>query len=184
MKRRALLSALPLAFPLALLAACADDAARSHLWGFGDPVRGAALNAPRQFGDLSRWQGQPDQAALALVQIEFLAQALATDPFYTAQVSPTVVIQLQQARDQARDHLGIRRDAAPEAVMAALRQAAAAVRDGRMASAEAALSGPDFTLGGAATLRRLSALPRLPRASEAAGAVNAELRRMDGSPRR
>ena len=34
------------------------------------------------------------------------------------------------------------------------------------------------------TLRRLAALPRLPRASEAAGAVNAELRRMDGSPRR
>lgn len=181
MKRRALLPALALP---AILAACAEDAAFNYLGGIGDPVRGAALNAPRQFGDLSRWRGQPDQAALAIVQIEFLADALANDPYWYAQVSPLVVMQLQRAREETRQYLGIPADAAPDNVMGALRRAADAVKAGRMASAETALSGPDFTLGGAAALRRLSNPPRLPRATEAAGAVSAELHRLDGRPGR
>ncbi|HWL82207.1 MAG TPA: hypothetical protein VNR89_14755 [Roseomonas sp.] len=178
MNRRALLATL--GFPALLLAACTTaDPAGSYLFGIGSPVRGAALNAPFQFGNLSRWQGQPGRAALAVVQIEFLADALANDPYWSARTSPTVVIQMQQARREVRDYLGIPEAAPPEAVMGALRQAAEALDRGSPAAAEAALQGPAFSRGGAETLRLLASMPRLPRAAAAAGGVNAEMTRQD-----
>ncbi|MDJ0390539.1 hypothetical protein QMO56_20720 [Roseomonas sp. E05] len=177
MNRRTLLAALALP---TLLAACATpDPAGSYLLGIGSPVRGAALNAPNLFGDLSRWQGQPGGAALAVVQIEYLAEALAEDPYWSTRTSPTVVMQMQWARREVRDHLGIHGGAPPEAVMGALRQAAEALDRGSRAAAEAALQGPAFSRGGAETLRLLASMPRLPRSAEAAGAVNAEMARQD-----
>src|SRR5687768_9439913 len=53
--RRALLRCLPLL--AATAAGCATDPGGDYLAGFGDPVRGAALNAPRNLGDTSRWAG-------------------------------------------------------------------------------------------------------------------------------
>ncbi len=67
-----------------------------------------------------------------------------------------------------------------EAVIGALRRAAAALDAGSQVRAEAALAAPAvFTLGPRATLARLAALPPLPRTGEAAGAAAAELDRLD-----
>ena len=71
---------------LALIGGCADPAAE-HLGGFGDPVRGAALNAPRLLGDTSRLAGNPAQAARAAVQLEVLADAFRNDPRYGPETS-------------------------------------------------------------------------------------------------
>lgn len=174
MRRRTLTHGL-----LPVLAGCAIDPDAPYLGGIGDPVRGAALNAPRQFGDLSRWNGDPAGAARAVADLEFLADALASDPIWAPQVQPTVLIQLRQARREARSALGVAPGAPGDGVAQALRTAATAIGAGSMARAEAALSTPAFTAGPRRTLDRLAALPRLPRAAEAAGAVAAELERID-----
>ncbi|MFC3125723.1 hypothetical protein ACFOD4_11655 [Pseudoroseomonas globiformis] len=167
-----------------LLAACATDPARSYLGGVGVSLRGAAMNAPFQFGDLSRWHGQPDRAALAIVQIEYLAETLANDSYWNQKVSPLVTMQMERARDEAREALGIASGAQPELVMRQLRQAAQSLQDGQRGAAVEALGGPAFSLGGEGTLRALSSLPRLPRSAEAAGAVNAEITRLDNERNR
>ncbi|MDB5370470.1 MAG: hypothetical protein JWP20_2028 [Roseomonas sp.] len=161
---------------LPLLAGCGTrDPAAAYLGPAGDPVRGAALNAPFQFGDFSASLGQPGRTALSVVQLEFLADRLPQDAYWQANVSSMTVMQLQMARAETRRALGIAPDAPPDRVMASLRRAAAAAEALDQASARAALSGPDFPLGGAETLRRLASLPDLPRAGEAAGAVNNDM---------
>ncbi|GGG45129.1 hypothetical protein GCM10010964_35660 [Caldovatus sediminis] len=173
--RRPLLLALP-----AFGAACSADPAAEYLFGIGDPVRGAALNAPRLLGDTAQYAGRPAAAARAVVQLEFLAHALATEPRYAPEVQSTVLFQLRAARAEAREALGIAPDAPPEAVMDRLRAAADALEAGSPARAEAALDAPRiFALGPRATLARLGALPPLPHTREAAGAVAAELDRLE-----
>jgi hypothetical protein len=165
MNRRLLLT-LPL-----LLAACEADPSGAPVLDLGDPVRRAALNAPRQFGDLSVWQGQPVQAALAVVQIEFLADALPNDPIYRT-TAGIVQVQLAQARAEIRQYLGIAAEVPPAEVMAALREVAATLDQGLRARAEAAVARPGFAPG---LLGRLAALPRLPTVSAAAGTVYQEI---------
>ncbi|HEY0419114.1 MAG TPA: hypothetical protein VGC80_06310, partial [Acetobacteraceae bacterium] len=58
------------------LAGCETDPNAPYLWGIGDPVRGAALRAPRNFGEPSRWVGSPANATVAVEQQEFLASEL------------------------------------------------------------------------------------------------------------
>lgn len=182
MNRRILLAALGLP---ALLAACAsEDPAASYLGGIGNSVRGAALNAPSQFGDLSRWRGQPGRAAIAVAQVEFLADQLTNDPYWSQNISGLVPLQMQMARTEIRDYLGIHADAPPALVMTALRRANDGMETGSPAAAEAALQGPAFSRGGAGTLRLLSDMPRLPRTAEAAGAVNADMNRLDNQRHR
>jgi hypothetical protein len=163
---------------LALLGGCADPAAE-HLFGIGDPVRGAALNAPALLGDTSRLAGRPGRAALAAVQIEVLADAFENDPRYRHEVSGAALHTARLGRAEMRRAIGIAPDAPPGPVIAQLREATAALDAGSRARAEAALSGPIFPTGGSATLGRLAALPRLPAVAEAAGQANAEIRRID-----
>ena len=160
-------------------AGCVADPASSWLGGAGDPVRGAALNAPRLLGDTSRYQGDPAGAALAAVQLEFLDQQFRTNPNYMHNVSGATLFSVRAGRTEMRDAIGIAQDAPPDAVMAQLREAAAAIQGGSMARAEAALSGPFFPAGSAETLRRLATLPMLPRVRDAAGAANREIARSD-----
>ncbi|WP_237214807.1 hypothetical protein, partial [Falsiroseomonas oryziterrae] len=148
--------------------------------GTGDPVRGAALSAPRMLGDTAQLRGRPAEAARAAVQLEFLAEEFRSNPRYMHDVSGAAQHALRQGRAEMRQAIGIAPDAPPEAVIAQLREAAAALDAGSLARAEAALSGPIFPAGSAATLQRLAALPFLPRVSEAAGAANAEMSRLDG----
>jgi len=172
----ALLSAL-------VLAACSASPGTPWLGGLGDPVRGAAMRAPFTLGDTSRWSGRPAEAAEAAAELEFLANEFATNPRYAPEANPAVSQQLDAARREMRGYLGIAPDAAPELVMAGLRRAAAGLRAGSRAQAEAALSGPAFVYGPAATLGRLASMPRLPRVSEAAGGVAAEIDRLERSRR-
>jgi len=170
--------ALALALSLSL-AGCAQDPFGEYLFGVGDPVRGAALRAPRNLGDTSRWAGRPAEAALAAEQLEFLTSELATSPRYAPAINPAVLQALQRARAEMRAYLGIAPDAEPEVVMVALRRVGGALREASRARAEAALSSPAFTAGPQATLARLEAMPRLPRTAEAAGMVAVEINRLD-----
>jgi hypothetical protein len=158
---------------------CAADPSADYLWGLGDPVRGAALYAPRNLGDTSRWAGRPAEAAVAVEQLEFLASEMATNPRYAPVVNPAVLQTLQRARTEMRGYLGIPASADPQTVIESMRRAAAALRAGSQARAEAALSGPAFPDGPASILARLSSMPSLPRTSEAAGMVAAEIDRLD-----
>lgn len=164
----------------ALLAGCADPAAQ-HLGGLGESTRGAALAAPWWLGDTSRLAGNPAQAARAAVQMEVLADSFETDPRFSHEVSGATLHSVRVGRREMRQAVGIAPDAPPVAVVAQLREAAAALDQGRRARAEAALSGPMFPGGGAAALGRLARLPYLPRVAEAAGAANDEIRRIDRS---
>ncbi len=174
---RRILALLPLLAPL--LVACEADPAAQHLGGFGDPVRGAALNAPRLLGDTSRLAGRPAQAALAAVQLEVIADAFRTDPLYMHEVSGTARATVEAGRAELRRAIGIAPQAPPAMVIDQLREAATALERGSLARAEAALTGPAFPNGGPATLARLGRLPFLPRVSEAAGAANTEIARLD-----
>ncbi|MCW8084818.1 hypothetical protein [Sabulicella glaciei] len=166
--------------PFLLLAACAQDPVTDYLGGFGDPLRGAALYAPRNLGDTSVYAGDPAGAAMAAAQMEFLARSFTTDPVRGPSMSPTLQPLLEAGRDEMRGYLGIARGAPGEATERRLRGASEALRAGDEAAARAALSEPGiFTAGAAGTLARLAAMPALPRVREAAGAVNAELARLD-----
>ena len=162
-----------------LVLGCSAAPGTPWLGGFGDPVRGAALRAPSTLGDTSRWAGRPAEAAEAAAELEFLASEFATNPRYAPEANPAALQQLGAARREMRDFLGVAPDAAPELVRAALRRAAAALRAGSRAGAEASLSGPAFAYGSSATLGRLASMPRLPRTAEAAGGVAAEIDRLD-----
>lgn len=173
--RRSLLAAMPL-----MAAGCEADPVGNHLWGFGDPVRGAALFAPRNLGNTARWDGQPDQAAMAAAQLEFLAVEMRTNPRYAPAVSPSVVQQLDRGRDEMRAFLGIAPDAPPQVVITTLRQTAAALRDGDRPRAESLLNRPAiFTAGPLVTLARLNAMPRLRQVGIAADQVANEISRLD-----
>jgi hypothetical protein len=164
---------------LLLLGGCSAAPGTPWLGGLGDPVRGAALRAPSTLGDTSRWAGRPAEAAEAAAELEFLANEFATNPRYAPEANPATAQQLDAARREMRSFLGIAPDATPELVRAGLRNAAAALRAGSRARAEAALSGPAFLYGPSATLGRLASMPRLPRVSEAAGGVAAEIDRLE-----
>lgn len=161
------------------LAACQTDPNAPYLWGFGDPVRGAALRAPRNFGDTSRWNGQPANATVAVEQLEFLTSELAVNPIYAPVINPAVLQTLQAARTEMRGYLGIPAGADPQVVIESMRRAGAALRAGNRAGAEAALSGPAFPEGPQAVLAKLSAMPFLPRCANAAGMVASEIDRLD-----
>ncbi len=164
---------------LLALAGCADDPSANYLGGFGDPVRGAALYAPRNLGDTGRWAGRPAEAAVAAEQLEFLTSELATNPRYAPEINPAVLQSLQTARMEMRGYLGIAPAADPGVVIAALRRASEALRAGSRASAEAALATVTFTAGPGGTLQRLATMPRLPRTAEAAGMVASEFDRLE-----
>ncbi len=172
-------SLLPALLSALILVGCSAAPGTPWLGGFGDPVRGAALRAPVTLGDTSRWSGRPVEAAEAAAELEFLASEFATNPRYAPAANPAESQQLEAARREMREYLGVAPTAAPDLVRAGLRRAAGALRAGSRAGAEAALSGPDFVYGPAATLGRLASMPRLPRVAEAAGGVAAEIDRLE-----
>jgi hypothetical protein len=169
MKRRILLT-LPL-----LLAACDVDPVTDYLGGIGDPVRGAALFAPRNLGDTSRWQGDPAGAAIAAAQLEFLARSFREHPLYSVNSNPATSQTLDSAVREMRGALGIAEGVPNADAEALLRRAGRALREGREAQALAALSGPNFTAPPGEVLSRLGSLPRLRIVSAAAGMAAGEV---------
>lgn len=184
-KRLPLLPALLL---LPLLAGCVGNSDPSDLYlgGAGDPIRGAALNAPFQFGNLAAQRGQPARVARSLVQLEYLTRRLSEDLARQSDFSGTTLLQLQSGKAEARRAFGIAPQAPAREVEVALRHAARALDGLDPDGARAALSGPNFPPGGAEVLRRLSEPPALPQVSAAAAAVNNDImnKRFDRSSRR
>ncbi len=146
--------------------------------GAGDPTRGAILGASAAFGRPAALAGRPDAAARAVAQLEYLAVEINNGPRWRG-FNPTVGMQLQDARQEARSALGIAGNAPPQAVIDALFAASRALAAGNAGAAQAVLVPPVFSAGGPATLQRLAQLPPLPRAAVATSRAEAEMNRTD-----
>ncbi len=146
--------------------------------GAGDDTRAAIFSTATAFATPATLADRPAEAARALAQLEYLAVEIPSGPRWVG-VNPTVGMELVAARDDARAALGIAPGAPPQAVIDQLYGASRALRRGDQAAAERSLSPAVFRGGGAATLRRLAALPPLPRANHAAALAQAELYRLD-----
>lgn len=186
MRRRHALALLPAGLLAPLLAACAGGGGPpeyrvgDYQIGFGDRIHSAALRAPWEFGDLSRWQAQPGRAALAVADLEILADGMARDPFWSPEAPAQLIAGLAAARRAVRARLGIAPGAPPALVVAALEQAAGALEAGRAPAAALALERPGFGQPGQETLRLLATLPRLPETATAAGAAAAHISQRAG----
>ncbi len=145
--------------------------------GITDPVRSAILSSAYVFARPDTVQGDPAAAAEALGNLEFLAADLAVNPTYQ-DLDGIVVPMLAQGRDEARATFGFRPGAPAQVAMDALYATAAALRAGRAAEARAALT-PLAPGQEDAVLRRLEALPALPRAAAATRQAQTALMRRD-----
>jgi hypothetical protein len=149
--------------------------------GIGDPVRAAVAGSAHAFGTGSVLAGRPAAAARALAQVEFLAAEIPAGPRWI-EWSPTVGMELQGARAELRQALGIPAASPPQAVVDSLYAAARALQAGDRAAAEAALQAAEAADRGA-LLRHLSALPALPRTRTATALAHQEMVRVDQDSR-
>ena len=163
------------------LAACVSEPGGSYLGGVGDPVRGAALQAPWTFG-ATPFSNEPAKAAQAAQQLEFLTDAFQNDPRYAPTISPQAVNALLRAQAEMRQFLGIPASAPAQPVIAALNEAAGALQNGNRTLALAALTTDFFTAGPEGTLSRLNNMPRMNNASVAAGMASQAINQMDSGP--
>lgn len=147
--------------------------------GAGDPLRSAVANTSTAFGTQRELAGRPAAAAQAVAQMEFLAVQVPNNPRYP-NISPTVGIQLAEARQEWRGALGIPASQPPQAVINSLYAASRAMRAGQKQAAAAALPADVFPQGGETTLLRLASMPSLPLTNQAAVASTDVLRRTDG----
>ncbi len=144
--------------------------------GAADPTRTAIYNTGIRFSSPEQLAGKPADAARAIGEMEYLVVELLTNPrFFNATQGSTT---MPAAKAEWRGALGIAPTALPQTVIDAMFAAVRALNAGQPAAAQAALSGPAFTLGGAATLQRLGALPNLPATNQAALAASQVLRRI------
>lgn len=141
--------------------------------GAGDPTRAAILGSAYAFGHPASLAGHPADAARAAAQVEYLAAEIPTGPRWV-EYSPVVGLALRDARDELRSALGIAPDASSQSVVDALYAVSRALRQGDGDAAGRALL-PD----GGATLRRLAALPALPRTGAATALAQQEMIRVD-----
>jgi hypothetical protein len=150
--------------------------------GAGDPTRGAILASAHVFAQPSSIAGNPAAAAEALGQLEFLAVELAVGGRWQGGFDPLVAPMLGQGRAQARAAMGVRPDASPQGAVDAWYAAAAALRTGDRARAEAALA--LVAAAPSETLRRLDPLPALPAAAIATSRAQGALMARDSDSRR
>ena len=143
--------------------------------GAADPTRGAIFSSAYAFNNPGGL-ANPAIAARAAANVEFLAVSLPHDVRYGS--SPTVNLQMAAARQEMHGALGIAEGANPQLVVNALYAASRALGAGDTAAAERALAPPVFSNGGE-TLRRLSAMGRLPRTAEATAMAEREHLRIE-----
>ncbi|MFN6953863.1 MAG: hypothetical protein ACK4PG_03605 [Acetobacteraceae bacterium] len=174
---------LPIALA-ALLAACVAAPPQptttlpsTHLFGAGDPTRGAILQASAAFARPSALHGRPDAAARAVMALEHIAVAVPQDQMYRG-FSPLVSLELPRGRDEVRGLVGIAPAAEPQAVIDALSAASEALRAGDRAGAARALP-RDVAPDAARTLAALDALPPTPVAGRATAMAYSELMALD-----
>jgi|YNPMSStandDraft_1061717.scaffolds.fasta_scaffold43265_1 hypothetical protein len=148
-----------------------------HLFGIGDPTRGAILEAAFAFGRPRALHGRPEAAARAVAALEHIAATVPVDQLYRP-FHPLVFEELPSGRDEVRRLLGIAPAAPPQAVIDAFSAAAEALREGDRTRALAALP-PAVVPDPAATLARLAALPEAPTAALATARAQSELLALD-----
>lgn len=143
---------------LAMLAACSTPPPPATLTPAAsrldtDPVRAAIRGAADAFAYPESLAGRPEAAAIAVAQLEFLAVEIMANRT-SLRLSGIVGPALQAARTEVRGYLGIPESAPSQPVIDAL------------LATPPNLSQPAlFPAGAAETLRRLSAMPRLPQAN-------------------
>lgn len=152
-----------------------DSALRDVL---ADPTRGAILSAAFVFNQPASIAGDPAAGAEALARLEFLAVELDTDQRWIG-MNPLVVPLLAQGRAEAREAFGIPQATPPQAAMDALYGAAAALRAGDRAGAEALLAALVGPARAAPVLAQLAAFPMLPRAAFALAQAQIGMTQMD-----
>lgn len=164
----------PLALALAcLLAACepgyVPDAARAPAGAFGEGDQDlAAVNvAQYAFMDSGRLYGRPADGARAVAAIDYLAGQFAVSSRWS-NLPDDLKGEMLSARDAVRQAAGIAPDAPSQLVVDRLTRAYRDLAAGDRQAALADLTGPAFTLGPDATLRRLGNMPYLLAASTAA----------------
>ncbi|MBW6397359.1 hypothetical protein KPL78_05825 [Roseomonas sp. HJA6] len=141
--------------------------------GFADPARQAIIHTAYAFAAPASLADRPWEAAEAISQAEFLTIELTYGPRWIGMTfSPGAFV---QARPEWRAALGIDQSAEPQAVIDAFTAVRYAYGGENPAAAAAALRPPLFTPGGEAALRRLSALPPLPRTAWAASLAQREM---------
>lgn len=165
---------LSIAFVGLALTACASDTGSGAVSGnvaplsassvTEDPIRSAIIGASAFFTHPRA--NQPAAAAIAIADIEYLADAMPANPRYQAAPAASLT-SLQLARQEGRTALGITRNAPNGRVVAGLRDAAVALNAGDRAATEAVLPQDIFTLGPDQTISRLSQPPRLRNAVQA-----------------
>jgi hypothetical protein len=146
--------------------------------GAGDPTRAAVFNTAFAFSAPSSLAGNPEAAARAAANFEYLVVEIPYGPRYRG-LNAILQPELEAGRAELRTVLGVRADASPQTVIDALYGASRALRAGDTAAADRILSSPVFQDGGPATLQRLAALPPMPRVATAAVHTQQELDRAD-----
>ncbi|SDB44652.1 hypothetical protein [Belnapia rosea] len=147
--------------------------------GAADPARQAIQGAAQAFADRGRGlSGQPAAGALAAAQLEFATDALARDPRF-APVPEAVRRQMELARTELRDALGVQEAAPPRPVIDGLLAAARALRANNQSAAARALPAPVFRPGGERSVARLGELGPLPQASNATALLAQQIAQLD-----
>ncbi|MFZ6763727.1 hypothetical protein [Pseudoroseomonas sp. WGS1072] len=178
-------SCLPLALAALLLPACAElrtPPPRTELPldlvpAAQDPFRSAVRLAARDFADQAAGlNGRPAETAKAAARLEFLAQAIATDPRYS-DFPPGMVMALRGAVAEVRQAIGLSETALPDQAIGALAAAARAIEAG--GGSGGAFPETLFPAGPERTRQRLAEPGPLPEAAIATGRLEEAVAAMD-----
>ena len=151
--------------------------------GAADPGRAAISAAAVAFADRGRGlAGQPEAAARAAAQLEFVTAELGQDPRF-APIPEGLRREMLLARTELRDALGVAETAPTGVVVDGLLAAARALRAGDATRAAAALPAPAFRPGGERSVARLGDLGPLPQASIATALLARDMDRLDAENR-
>ncbi len=147
--------------------------------GAPDPARAAIAAAAAAFADRGAGLAdRPAAAAQAAAQLEYAAEAFATEPRWAA-MPEGIRREMLLARSELRDAIGLDAAAPRRAAVSALLGAARALRAGDRGRAAAALRPPLFRPGGAASIARLADTGPLPQAANATVLAQAAASRME-----
>jgi hypothetical protein len=160
------------------LAACAapPPLPQAVLPGTGsgrDPAREAVMRAAFAFAVPGRLAGDPMAAAVAAMDVEYLAAELA-QPWRQATLGLAPGA-MQAARTELRAALGVRPGASPQAVIDGLAAVRTAIAANDPGAVEARLVDPVFAGGVRGTAVRLASLPALPRVRDATALAQYEM---------
>ncbi len=144
----------------------------------GDPVRGGAEALVLAFADGGRaLAGRPGEMALAVARLEYMTEALGSDP-RLAPVPEAVRFQMVAARRESRGALGMAESVPPPRAVNALLATRRALAAGDEPAARAAIAAV-VSPSGLPPLGRLADMGGLPQAAIATALLRDEVQRLD-----